>query len=308
MEPFLLRKTKDHLDSYIKSFKELSPKSQNDRRAVVKMFLNWCSAKDFLRHHHRLFEAVNFKAENSDTANIDFYRPKEMQDILDAAGAELVPVIAVGGLARLPNVRARNHRALPPWRTLPDRVQNRSHRASTRQGCCGRQLYAMSAQPLEKYQSMGSVGDVEVGLPDMVPLDEEATSAMLRMGYVKRVQEDFGDLAAIGTHVQGIGALKVTRGMAMPSQKALIVAIQELKTQIERLGAKPKQTRLDFTSITQLSRELGGLAAELTSSQKFLLGDENHSLSEIEEELPRVKSFAPGAEVRPCGSLTPRGD
>ena len=74
--------TKDHLDSYIGSFKELSPNSRNDRRAVVKMFLNWCTAKDFLPQNHRLFEAVKFKAENSDTADIDFYRPKELQGII----------------------------------------------------------------------------------------------------------------------------------------------------------------------------------------------------------------------------------
>jgi integrase len=93
--------TKEHLNIYIGRFKELSAKSRNDRRAAVKMFLGWCVQKDYLAPTHRLFEAVDFKTEGVDAADIDFYRPKELRDMLDAADAELVPVIALGGLAGL---------------------------------------------------------------------------------------------------------------------------------------------------------------------------------------------------------------
>ena len=93
--------TKELLNTYMGKFKELSAKSRNDRRAVVKMFMRWCVAKDYLSQHHRLFEAVDFKTEGVDAADIDFYRPKELRDMLDAADAELVPVIALGGLAGL---------------------------------------------------------------------------------------------------------------------------------------------------------------------------------------------------------------
>ena len=93
--------TKELLNTYIGEFKELSAKSRNDRRAVVKMFMRWCVAKDYLSQHHRLFEAVDFKAEGVDAADITFYRPKELRDMLNAAGGELMPVIALGGLAGL---------------------------------------------------------------------------------------------------------------------------------------------------------------------------------------------------------------
>ena len=93
--------TKSHLDTYLGRFSELSAKSRNDRRAVVKMFLRWCVAKDYLSQHHRLFEAVAFKAESADAQEIDFYRPKELRAMLEAADAKMMPVIALSGLAGL---------------------------------------------------------------------------------------------------------------------------------------------------------------------------------------------------------------
>jgi integrase len=92
---------KEHLNTYIGKFKELSAKSRNDRRAIVKQFLNWCTAKDYLAINHRLFEAVDFKTEDSDLTEIDFYRPKELQDMLSGADSDLVPVLALGGLGGL---------------------------------------------------------------------------------------------------------------------------------------------------------------------------------------------------------------
>jgi integrase len=91
--------TKEHLNTYIGKFKKLSVKSRNDRRAVVKMLLSWCVAKDYLALAHRLFEAVDFKAEVAERAEIEYYRPKELSALLGGASAELVPVIALGGLA-----------------------------------------------------------------------------------------------------------------------------------------------------------------------------------------------------------------
>ena len=92
---------KEHLNAYIGKFKEISSKSRNDRRATVKMFLRWCAAKDYLPQNHRLFEAVDFKAEDVDMAEIDFYRSKELRDMLNGANAALLPYIALGGLAGL---------------------------------------------------------------------------------------------------------------------------------------------------------------------------------------------------------------
>ena len=65
------------------------------------MFLRWCAAKDYLPQNHRLFEAVDFKTEDADFAEIDYYRPEELKKMLDGAAAASVPVIALGGLAGL---------------------------------------------------------------------------------------------------------------------------------------------------------------------------------------------------------------
>jgi integrase len=91
--------TKELLNAYIGDFKSLSVKTRNDRRTTVKMFLRWCAAKDYLAQSHRLFEAVDFKPEDKDQGLIDYYRPGELRAMLEAAGSDLLPVIALSGLA-----------------------------------------------------------------------------------------------------------------------------------------------------------------------------------------------------------------
>jgi len=91
--------TKQHLNAYVGRFKDLAPKTRNDRRAAVKMFLRWAAAQDYLAQTHRLFEAVDFKPEAGDPAVIDYYRPAELQAMLGAAGPDLLPVVALSGLA-----------------------------------------------------------------------------------------------------------------------------------------------------------------------------------------------------------------
>jgi integrase len=92
---------KEHLNTYIAKFEGLSGKSRNDRRGTAKMFLRWATQKDYLPQNHRLFEAVGFKTEDGDATEIDFYRPKELRDMLNGADEALLPVIALGGLAGL---------------------------------------------------------------------------------------------------------------------------------------------------------------------------------------------------------------
>jgi integrase len=93
--------TKEHLAIYFQQFKELSSKSRNARRVTLKMFLAWCVNKDFLSQSHRLLQAVEFKTEDAETSDIDFYRPTELKNMLDTADAGLLPMIALGGLAGL---------------------------------------------------------------------------------------------------------------------------------------------------------------------------------------------------------------
>src|SRR5208337_3443219 len=49
--------TKQHLDLYMTKFAKSAPKTRNERRGVIKMFLGWCVEQDFLSPSHRLTEA-----------------------------------------------------------------------------------------------------------------------------------------------------------------------------------------------------------------------------------------------------------
>ena len=93
--------TKTHLDSYILAMKELSPKSKNHRRAVIKQFLRWCVAKDYLSPNHRLFEAVELKPEALIGEKIDYYLPSELRSFLENAKPEMQIIIALQAFAGL---------------------------------------------------------------------------------------------------------------------------------------------------------------------------------------------------------------
>jgi integrase len=77
--------TKEHLNSYMAAHAKAAPKTRNERRGVVKMLLKWCVEQDYLAPTHRLFEATELKHEAADPEGIDFYRPDELQAILDRA-------------------------------------------------------------------------------------------------------------------------------------------------------------------------------------------------------------------------------
>jgi integrase len=92
---------RDFLTQYMGNHAALSPKSRNDRRAAVSMFMRWCARQDYLPQTHRLFEADAMQKEIVETAETEFYRPNELQEFLTNADADLFPVIALGGLAGL---------------------------------------------------------------------------------------------------------------------------------------------------------------------------------------------------------------
>ncbi len=93
--------SKEHLGAYAKTFKDFTPKTRNHRRATVKMFLKWCARQDYLAMNHRLLEADCLAVEIADAADAEFFRPAELQTLLDNAGDDLRPVIAIAGLAGL---------------------------------------------------------------------------------------------------------------------------------------------------------------------------------------------------------------
>ena len=93
--------TKDLLDAYILTMKDLSPKSRNHRRAITKQFLRWCVAKDYLNPSHRLLEAIELKPEALIGENIDYYLPSELRALLENAEPEMRVIIALQAFAGL---------------------------------------------------------------------------------------------------------------------------------------------------------------------------------------------------------------
>lgn len=109
--------TKAHVGAYIQQHAKAAPKTRNERRGVVKMFLQWCVEKDYLAPTHRLFEAGGLKHEPADLGEIECYTAEELRALLERASKhpgpakaggepeadyrDLLPVLALAGLAGL---------------------------------------------------------------------------------------------------------------------------------------------------------------------------------------------------------------
>jgi integrase len=107
--------TKEHLNKYMGKHCKAAPKTRNERRGVVKMFLRWCGEQDYLAGNHRLFEASDMRSEDDSPETIDLYTADELRTVLERASKrpeppkegqepeadyrELLPVLALAGLA-----------------------------------------------------------------------------------------------------------------------------------------------------------------------------------------------------------------
>ena len=94
---------KEHLDLYFSNKKRtnLASKSRNHIRATLAMFFGWAVKNDYLQPNHRLLEAAGMERETVMGADTDFYRPAELQTLLDNADNSIRPIIALCGLAGL---------------------------------------------------------------------------------------------------------------------------------------------------------------------------------------------------------------
>ena len=96
--------TKELLNAYMSNHADVAPKTRNERRAVVRLFLKWGVRQDFLVATHRLLEADGMARESAQPEDIEFYTPNELAAMLHAANGQpdykpLLPVIVLCGLA-----------------------------------------------------------------------------------------------------------------------------------------------------------------------------------------------------------------
>jgi integrase len=135
--------SKEHLDKFIESLGELKTKSRNKRkaasaksrnhyRASVRQFLQWAVRKDYLPPTHRLFEADKLRPEHANTAEVEFYTPREFAALLETADATMRPIIAIGGLAGLRTAELLRLDWADVWR-VPGHIEVTAGKAKTRQ-------------------------------------------------------------------------------------------------------------------------------------------------------------------------------
>jgi integrase len=82
---------REHIDRYMADHADVGPKSRNERRGVLRMFLKWCVKKDYLPATHRLLEADGMAREIAEPADIELYAAAELQAMLDRASRQPMP-------------------------------------------------------------------------------------------------------------------------------------------------------------------------------------------------------------------------
>ena len=124
--------TKEHLNLYFKPLTNVGAKNRNDRRAAIKMFLSWAARQDYLPFNHRLFEANSMTRETVEAADTDFFRPAELQKLLEHASDDLRPALALAGLAGLRVEEIMRLEWADVWR-VEGHIEITAQQAKTRQ-------------------------------------------------------------------------------------------------------------------------------------------------------------------------------
>jgi integrase len=164
---------KANLDLFLGALTELSPKTRNHYRAALKLFLGWAVKKDYLPVTHRLIDAPAMQREKLTPGDTDHYRPKELRRLLEAADADLLPVLALGALGGLRPEEAQRLTWEDVWR-VPGHIEVKPAKAKTRRRRLVEMVPALAAW-LRPYQ--------------------QRTGPLWHLG-VDRYQERFGELRA----------------------------------------------------------------------------------------------------------------
>jgi integrase len=138
--------TKELLNTYVSKHAKAAPKTRNEKRGIVKMFLTWCVEKDFLAPTHRLLEANGLKHEAADPEEIECYTAAELRSFLERASRTIVPkegeepeakynnLLPVLALAGLGGIRFKEITRLTwtdVWR-IPEHIEIKAFKSKTR--------------------------------------------------------------------------------------------------------------------------------------------------------------------------------
>ena len=139
--------TKEQMNAYMGNHAEVGPKTRNERRGVIKMFMGWAVEHDFLAPTHRLLESSGLKHEILDDTEIECYTAEELRLLLERASRVpgspkkdekpeadyrgLLPILVLAGLAGL---RLREAMRLT-WEEVfrrPDHIEVKASKTKTR--------------------------------------------------------------------------------------------------------------------------------------------------------------------------------
>jgi len=185
--------TSQHLAKYMEQHTDVGPKTKNERRAVVKMFLQWCceQEQEYLAKSSRLFDSKALKPEKADdSGDVECYTAKDLRTMLERASRppeppkngegletdyrDLLPVLALGGLA---GMRFKEILRLT-WEDVfrvPDHIEVKAHKSKTRSR---RLIQASSALTwLEPYRG-------RTGMVWQVPVADGAAPRTQNLAYV----------------------------------------------------------------------------------------------------------------------------
>jgi integrase len=125
---------KHDLDGFISSeaVADLSAKSRNHHRAVIRQFIEWAARKDYLPVGHRLLECDGLRPERANTAEVHFYTAKEFRALLEAAEGPMRAMIAIGGLTGLRTQELLRLDWADVWR-IKSHIEVTAGKAKTRQ-------------------------------------------------------------------------------------------------------------------------------------------------------------------------------
>ena len=83
--------TRQHLEKYFGQHSGVSPKTRNERRNVVRMFLKWAVRQDYLQGNNRLLEADCMAKEVYEPEEIALYTADELRGMLERASKKPGP-------------------------------------------------------------------------------------------------------------------------------------------------------------------------------------------------------------------------
>ena len=137
--------------------------------------------------------------------------------------------------------------------------------------------------------------------------DAQLVESMRRKGAITVTENYLKDLENIGIATKNAGTLKIGRGQALLTQQKVeelsTIIMEAARREVEKkVRGKPKNPSV--TTLGKYATALAQLSKASTESQRLMLEiEEAKPGGATDDDVPAVKSFQPGADVRPVTQI-----